>query len=275
MGVGYVNIGGLSVSRFILGGNPFSGFAHQTPEMSTEMVHYFTAAHIKDVYAQAEELGINTHIGRADRHIMRALLEYWDEGGKIQWTAQTCPGVGPIKKGIDHAREGGAVACFIHGGVMDNLFATGALDEVPPSIEMIKEAGMPAGIACHDPRVLEWAEEKLDCDFYMCSYYNSAKRDRDAERRTGMREWFLPEDREKMAAAIQKLSKPAIHYKVLAAGRNDPREAFAYVARTLRPDDAVCVGIYPAHKPDMLKEDLEILEECLNAEGKLEAQGVS
>ena len=44
-----VPIGGLRVSRFILGSNPFSGFSHQSPEMSRRMEHYYTAARIKEV----------------------------------------------------------------------------------------------------------------------------------------------------------------------------------------------------------------------------------
>lgn len=35
-----VRIGDLEVSRLILGGNPFSGFSHQSPEMDQEMMHW-------------------------------------------------------------------------------------------------------------------------------------------------------------------------------------------------------------------------------------------
>ncbi len=62
-------------------------------------------------------------------------------------------------------------------------------------------------------------------------------------------ERFDPGDREKMTALIRNLSRPVIHYKIMAAGRNDPREAFAYAARAMRPTDAVCVGVYPAAPP--------------------------
>ncbi len=54
-----------------------------------------------------------------------------------------------------------------------------------------------------------------------------------------------------------------IHYKVLAVGRSDPVEALGYVARKLRPTDAVCLGIYTRYKPDMLREDVQLLEQGL------------
>ena len=61
-----------------------------------------------------------------------------------------------------------------------------------------------------------------------------------------------------MTALISDLSKPVIHYKILAAGRNDPAEAFAFTARHLRPQDAVCVGIHTKDKSGMLREDTEL-----------------
>ena len=158
MSLSKVRIGGVEVTRLAIGGNPFSGFSHQSPERDREMVHYYTTARIKEALRQAEELGINTHVGRADHHIMRVLLEYWDEGGAIQWLAQTCPEVGPIERGVLNAVRGGAQACYIHGGVMDHLYAQGKLDEVPAAIAQIRDAGLPAGIAGHNPKVFEWAD---------------------------------------------------------------------------------------------------------------------
>ncbi len=267
--LGHVRLGNISVSRMIIGGNPFSGFSHQTDEKNRQMCRYFTTQRIKDTLRQAEALGVNTHIGRADHHIMRVLLEYWDEGGAIQWIAQTCPEVGDISKGFQNAVDGGAKACFIHGGLMDFRFAQDHLEDIPGAIAMIREAGLPAGIAGHNPEVFEWAENHLDVDFYMCSYYDAAHRDESAELKSGMAEWFRPEDRERMGALIQILSKPVIHYKVMAAGRNDPREALTFVAEHLRPQDAVCIGVYPNEKPNMLEEDIAVLHECLQETHKL------
>jgi hypothetical protein len=259
-----VQIGGLTVSRMILGGNPFSGFSHQSAEKDREMRRYYTTARIKETLRQAEELGINTFLGRADHHIQRLLFEYWDEGGAIQWFAQTCPEYGSIDNNIGEAADAGASACYLHGGWMDFVFAQDRLDEVPGAIARIRDAGLPAGIAAHRPEVLAWAEEHLDVDFYMCSYYNPSPRD---ERPEGNRqvERYGAEDRAAMVAAIRHLGKPAIHYKVLAAGRNDPQHAFAFVAQHLRPQDAVCIGVYTEYNPHMLWEDLELLERSIAA----------
>ena len=97
----------------------------------------------------------------------------------------------------------------------------------------------------------------------MCSYYNSSHRDKEAEHVHGRPEWFLPEDRDKMVKLIKRLSKPVIHYKILAAGRNSPHEAFHFTAQHLRQQDGVCVGIYPKYNPTMLEEDVQIFLDSL------------
>ena len=107
----YIQLKHLIVSRFILGSNPFSGFSHQSPETDQDMRHFFTADRIKETLRQAESLGVNTLIARTDFHVMRVLMEYRDEGGGMQWFAQTCPEVGSHEVCILRAENYGAKAC--------------------------------------------------------------------------------------------------------------------------------------------------------------------
>ena len=253
----------LTVSRFILGSNPFSGFSHRGTQADWDMRHYFSATHIKQVFSEAEALGVNTLIARTDLHVMRTLLEYHDEGGQMQWFAQTCPEVGDHATCIQRAADYGALACHIHGGVMDHLYFHGNLDEIPPALDLIRQKGMLAGIAAHDPRVIEWAERHLDLDYLLCCYYNPIPRDKSPEHISGTQEYYGDEDRQKMVNIIGSLSHPVIHYKILAAGRNDPAAAFAFAAAHMRPNDAVCVGVYPKDHPDMLRQDVQLLETSL------------
>ncbi len=263
----YVHIGDVKVSRFILGSNPFSGFSHQSPAVDMQMKRYFTVARIKDTLRAAESVGVNTLIARSDHHVMRMLLEYWDEGeGRtLQWFAQTCPELGTPEVSIERAAGMGAKACHIHGGVMDFLLAQQRVGEVPALIDLIRRRGMLAGIAGHNPAVFEWVEEHLDADYYMCCYYNSNHRDERAEHVPGMEEWFLEEDRAIMVKLIQQVKRPVVHYKILAAGRNDPAQAFAFAARHMRAHDAVCVGVGPSDSAQMVRDDARLLEQSLAA----------
>lgn len=258
-----VQLGHLAVTKFIIGSNPFSGFSHQSLERDAEMSHYYSVTCIKETLRHAEDLGITTLLARADHHIMRLLQEYWDDGGAIQWLAQTCPELGSISQGINNGIRGGAKACYLHGGQMDYLFAGGQLEQVPACIAQIHDAGLAAGIAGHNPAIFAWAEEHLEVDFYMCSYYNPSSRAQQAQHLPGIHESFDDEDRDVMAATIAQLSKPVIHYKVFAAGRKTPQQAFSFVARHLRQQDAVCVGVFMKDNPRMLEENLHVLDSNL------------
>lgn len=258
-------IDGLVLSRLLLGSNPFSGFSHQGVARDERMVRHYTVARIKEALFDAERLGITGLVARTDFHVMRMLVEYRDEGGRLQWLAQTCPEVGDSEACARRAARGGAVACHIHGGVMDHLVAKGRASEVEPAITLIRSLGMKAGIAGHVPAVFEWAERNLDVDYYMCCYYNPTPRSGDPEHVHGAVEEYREEDRRAMTELIQSLSRPAIHYKVLAAGRNDPDRAFAYCRAKMRPQDLACIGVFTGDDPRMLETDVRLFEKHARA----------
>jgi hypothetical protein len=256
----HIQIGNVRLSRFILGSNPFSGFSHQGVKMDEQMKRYYSCERIKQSLAEAERLGIDTVIARTDSLILRVLKEYRNEGGKISWFAQTCPEIGSTEICVQRATTGGAKACHIHGGVMDHLLVHNNLDEAKERLKMIREEGMLAGVAGHHPEVFKWAEENLEVDYYMCSYYNPIPREYTAEHTSELEEYYGDEDREVMVGVIERLSKPVVHYKIMAAGRNKPTDAFAYAAKHMRKHDAVCVGVYTEKSPAMLEEDVRLFE---------------
>ncbi|NLF29669.1 MAG: hypothetical protein GX591_02135 [Planctomycetes bacterium] len=254
-----VNLGSLEVSRLILGGNPFSGFSHQSPEDDRRMRRYYTVARIKETLRHAESLGITTLISRADNHIVRLLEEYWDEGGTLRWIAQTCPERGNEPPQVGSAIAAGAKGVFVHGGTMDYLLAQHRMEAVRMAIDQARGAGLAVGVAGHTPAVFQWAEANLDLDFYMCSYYNPTSRAQHADHVHGAVERFHPDDRSAMAATIATLKRPVIHYKVLAAGRNDPADALAFVRAHWRDGDAVCIGHDRQKHPEAMKENAALL----------------
>lgn len=105
---------------------------------------------------------------------------------------------------------------------------------------------MMMGIGGHDPNThVRVAEGELGADFHCCSFYNLGG-DRG--------EHYLPEDRDAMTDLARRLELPVIGYKIMAAGRNDPEEAFSYAFSHLKPTDAVCVGVFPKHRPDEVRQ---------------------
>ncbi|MBN1936664.1 MAG: hypothetical protein JW934_18530 [Anaerolineae bacterium] len=263
MSLEHVQLGSLSVSRLIIGGNPFSGFSHQSPQRDTEMREFYTEAQVQATLREAESLGIDTFLGRGDGHMTGILKDYWAQGGAIQWVAQTASEAPTQPIAARFAIDAGCKACYIHGGRMEYMLANGMEDEIVETIRIIQDAGLPAGVAGHIPEIFTWAEEHLALDFYMCSYYNPSPRDKQPWHDPNVKEQYQVEDRDRMLARIVTLSKPAIHYKVLAAGRTDPREGIIFAARQMRPGDAMCVGVYTRDKPGMIQDDIRYFEEEL------------
>jgi len=215
------------------------------------MLDYYTVDRIKATLRECEEQGVNTFLGRGDNHIQRLLREYWNEGGTLQWIAQTAPERASVEANIRQIHGTGAVACFLHGGMADGLFREGDPEVMRDWIALIKELGMVAGMASHHYEFPLRAEEMdLGCDFYMCCFYLSESYKRG--------ELYLEEDRDNMAATIRAIDKPCLAYKIMAAGRNDPEEAFSYAFANIKPSDAVVVGVYTKHHPTQVAEDVAL-----------------
>ena len=260
-GVGTTRLGALEVTRLIIGGNPFSGFSHQSRERSAAMRAWYTDERIVETWFQAEALGLTACLCRGDAHIVGALERYWRAGGTLRWIAQTDSAKGLVD-GARYCLEHGAAACYLHGGRVDYYVAHQEYGQIEAFVRTVADAGVPVGIAGHVPADFIWAEAHLDLDFYMVSYYNPSPRDHDPQYDPETVEQYLESDRAERVALIQKLRRPAIHYKVLAAGRTAPADGLRYAAQHMRPEDAVCVGVYTQDNADMLAEDVTLFRQA-------------
>ncbi|HPO07446.1 MAG TPA: hypothetical protein PLZ55_02170 [bacterium] len=245
-----IRIGSLAVSRLIIGGNPFSGHAHQPGNVGRQMTDWYTVERIKSTLEQAADVGVNTFLGRADQHIMRMLQEYWNGEGRIRnWIAQSAPEFADMSRNIREVAECGGKGMYIQGAHTDKLFKAGKLDAVRPWLDEIRERGMLVGVGSHRPDVLLLIQDKgWPVDFYMQCCYNLSDRD----------EEYLAEDREKAFATIRQLEKPVIAFKILAAGRNNSEESFQCAFKNIKNTDAVCVGFFMKDRPYEMQQDAEL-----------------
>jgi hypothetical protein len=246
-----IQIADLTVSRLICGGNPFSGISHQTYELDNEMKDFYTVERIKKTLRDCEQLGINSLVARADNHIRRMLREYWSEGGTIQWIGQTASEWGSLRQSIIAMVETGAKAVYLHGSTVDEMFLDGRQDELPPLLDLIHSAGIPAGIASHNPRVIRHIHaEGWEADFYVFSFYDAVTNG----------DLFLEDDRPEAVKLIQEVDKPCIGIKVLAAGRHDPKEAIKYAFENIKPTDAIAVGTFCRDRPDEMRVNASLCQ---------------
>ena len=237
-----IKLGKLEVSRLILGSNPFFGFSHGNPQASAgEMRKYYTPERIMAVMDEAAEQGIEAVWTPCYDHWIKLWNQYRGKGGKLKvWIGQP-DSFDRMKEHIAACAKNGGKAICVQGESVDRAFREGKHGLVKEWLELIHSFGLPAGIAAHSPRTHLVAEEKkLPTDFYHQCMYQP--------------ENYSTKCRDQALATIRKLDKPVVAYKVLAAGRLKPKEAFAHLLEHVRPKDGLCVGVFPK-KSDEITEN--------------------
>jgi len=253
-----VDLCGIEVSRLMIGGNPFSGFSHQTPERDQEMMDYYTADRMKEALRRAEAAGINTSIMRSDLHIERIVREYYNEGGTIQWIMQIGDGPDRFRRFAQTGTGLGAKAGYVHGGIVDKAYAEKDAETLRELLGYLHDCGIPAGVAGHAPQAHEWVyESDLPVDFHVVAFYNCGSL------HDGKGEKFSPEDPVPATETIRAIDKPCIGYKIMAAGRVDAREAFEFALSNIKPTDCVNVGMYLGDNPNMVEDNVEMVCDIL------------
>jgi hypothetical protein len=238
-----IRLGDLEVSRLILGSNPFFGFAHKPGDVGQKMKEFYTEERVMAVLDEAADQGIMAVWTPCYDHWIELWNRYRERGGKLKiWIGQPDHSPDQMKDAITACAHNGGKAVCIQGERIDAEMRAGRFDVVRGWLEHIKSFGLPAGMASHRPETHLVAEEKgFPTDFYHQCLYQPENYGEDL--------------REKALATIAKLPKPVVAYKVLAAGRVAPAEAFPYVLARLRPKDGLCVGVFPKDKPDQVAEN--------------------
>ncbi|MBI4892799.1 MAG: hypothetical protein HY821_19405 [Acidobacteria bacterium] len=265
-----VRMGQHSVSRLIVGGNPVSANSHVSGSLSSEMRDYFTTANVKRLLEACESAGINAWQSRADRHIMRLLHEYRQDGGKIQWIAQTASEYGNLKRNLGEAAALKPIGIYHHGSQTDSLWQAGKLDQLQDALKQIRQTGMQTGLGTHIPEVVDHAESKgWDVDFYMTCVYNLSRTEAAASQLAGREikgEYFHDADREEMLKRVAAVRKPCLIFKIYGATRQcataEARKAAVELAfRYAKPTDAVVVGMFPKYT-EQVRENCRLVQQA-------------
>jgi hypothetical protein len=265
-----VRLGDHPISRLIVGGNPVSAHSHVSSNLSDEMRDYFTTANTKKLLAACERAGINTWQSRADRHIMRLLHEYRQEGGRIQWIAQTASEYGDLKRNLGEASDLRPVGIYHHGVQTDKYWLSGRIDETREALKAIRDTGAQVGLGTHIPEVVDYVESKgWDFDFYMTCVYNLSRTPEETAKLAGRPvsgEMFWDPDRERMLERVSRTAKPCLIFKVYAATRHcatpaDRLDALKLAFRYAKPTDTVVIGMFPKYQ-EQVEENCRLVIEA-------------
>ena len=254
-------LGKETISRMILGGNLIGGWAHARDLLyvSKLVTTYFTDKKIFETFSLAEELGINAFL--TNPVLVRVINEYWRKDlGKIKFISD-CGGE-TLQEGIQISIDHGASACYLHGGIADNLVESGKLDELAAGLELIKKNGLPAGIGGHKLKTIKaCVDYGLKPDFWMKTihptHYWSATLKPENDNI-----WCT--DPEETAAYMKDRKEPWIGYKILAAGAIKPDLGFRFAFE--QGADFICVGMFDFQIRDDTEIALKVLNSKINRE---------
>lgn len=236
-----IHLGGFEVSRLILGSNPFWGFWHGNPRKPKS----YTQEGRKAVMDAAAAQGITAIWTPGYKEWVALWNEYKEEGGKLRtWIGQPdgYKGVSLEDQITACARNGGKAVC-VQGENVDSAMRERDYDKLKRWLGMIKDYGLPSGLASHHPEhILRAADQDLPTDFYHLTL--------------GVPNTFISEDRDQTLKTVQQIDKPMVVYKVFGAGRYGPKSALPYVMKAIRRKDGLCTGV---DNPQQLAENAEFV----------------
>jgi len=245
-------VGGVSLSRLIVGTNWFLGYSHTSAAKDRFLKQYQTARRMADVMEVFLAAGVDTMMAPASPLFYEAAKLAEQAVGRpairvITPSFNVLPGGEPAdepERVFDACRENGAVFCLPHQSVTDRI-----LDRLHRTIRgmdryaaMIRQRGMIPGLSTHAPESVVIADETgADVETYI-QIYNAAG-------------FLMQVEVDWIMRLIHRAKKPVMTIKPMAAGSILPPVGLAFVWNTIRDQDMVTVG---TTTPDEARECIDL-----------------
>ena len=252
-------IGKLDFSRLILGGNPIGGWLHSRDLRYVDSLAraYLTDDKKMQIFQMAENCGIDTILGHPV--MIPVLTTYWSRGiGKIKWISD-CGGDFPLA--AQQSIDGGCTAGYCQGETTDRLVQQGDFKTIERGLDVLRKAGMPAGIGAHHIASLRacvanglipdfWMKTLHHHDYWSARPGEPARDNRYCDDPTGTIAFFA------------ERKEPFIAFKVLAAGAIPPASGIRFGLEN--GGDFICLGMFDFN----MIQDVNIFNETMADLGK-------
>ena len=245
-------VGGISVSRMVVGTNWFLGYSHTSAAKDGFIVDFQTRSRIADVLEVFLKSGVDTVMGPMHPLLIEGIEEAQQRTGQkiiLMLTPQfNARADGPADQEPEAVIAGcqkmGATFCMPHQQVTDALLdrTTRQIRGIEQITALIRHYGMVPGLSTHLPETVVFCDENhYDVETYL-QIYNAAG-------------FLMPIEVDWGLRIIQEAQKPVITIKPLAAGRLIPLVGLCFVWNTVREQDLVAIG---TTTPDEAKEVIEL-----------------
>ncbi|NLT42804.1 MAG: hypothetical protein GXX93_09035 [Anaerolineae bacterium] len=248
------NVGGVAVSRIIIGTNSFLGYSHMSKARDRWLREHFTPEKMADVMEVFARRGVNAIMAPPHEDIRRAIDITADRTGQ-EMLYITTPGKnhpGGLEGAIDWCAELGSTFCMPHVSYTDNNLVVdeGVIRGIEPLLARIRSLEMIPGLSTHRPETvtvgdaagydLETYIQPINSIGFLCNVET---------------DWVV--------RVINRTTKPVMCIKPFAAGRVLPPTGLQFVLGSCKPSDMVVIGTMSAYEAE---EDLDIAEALMRGD---------
>lgn len=256
-------VGGVSVSRMIVGTNWFLGYTHCTdaktrfiertvnsPDKIADVIEVFMRAGVDTVMCphcpSAMPQAIRTAEDRTGRPAVIVSTPSFT-------TTPDTPAEGfdldEVARTLDAEAAKGAAICMPHVSTTDNMVdkCTRQVRRMDVLCAMIRERGMVPGLSTHTPETIIYADETdLDVETYIQPFNAMG--------------FLMHVEVDWIARVIRNARKPVMTIKTMAAGQIRPFQAMTFVWNAIRDCDMVTVGtVAPEEAAELIELSLAVL----------------
>ena len=255
------NIGGIELSRLLIGSNPFGGFSHFSAARSAWLKRYFTVERIVEVLEACSARGLNGFVSGVVRKFSDALKMHEDKTGrKLHWICT--PGGGGADMGetiedqIDWCAKRGVDYILPHPSWSDVRLVPErneiiGFDDI---IKRVRDHGMIPGVSTHRPETITVCDKRpYDVETYI--------------QILNVIGFLMPLETDWCSRVVREAAKPVICIKPLAAGRVLPPTGLKWTYDNCKPVDAVVCGFMSVEE---VNEDVDIVLEILTGQKRKE-----
>lgn len=257
-------VGGLSVSRMIIGTNWFLGWSHTTgakdryirenvknPEKIAEIMEVFVNSGVDTVMGNIQVPELHQAIDIVQQRTGKEIIMISTPG--LPATIETAAkgfDVGEVEQVLDLEAKLGAKICMPHTSTTDIMVDKCAREvrHMEPVLKMIRDRGMIPGFSTHVPETIIYADEHdMDVQSYV-SIFNAMG-------------FLMQLEVDWTQQIIHNAKKPVMTIKPMAAGHIRPLQAFTFVWNAIRDQDMVTVGtMSPYEAAECVELSMGILE---------------
>ena len=248
-------VGGVSLSRMLIGTNWLLGWSHTSASADAQIKRrYDSAQAFKPVLEAYLRHGVDSIMAPfgASPELMEAIRDTEQKMGRQILLIDT-PTLNvddnpqarrEAEQTVKESARRGAKFCLLHHSCAEQLVDKnkGVIRRLDDYTKMIRDAGMIPGLSAHMPELVVYSDANgYDVETYI-QIFNCMG-------------FLMQVEIETVASIIQNAKKPVMTIKSMAAGRCSPYVGLTFSWNAIRERDMVTVG---AFSPQEVEEDVEI-----------------